>query len=90
MAQVGAVSLVIDAPFARPSGSARRYLESYEEPELERDMMAQARGRRPARRTTCWPPGPTWTRPGSGSSGTAGAPRSAPMSPRSTTDRPPS
>jgi cephalosporin-C deacetylase-like acetyl esterase len=42
MAQVGAVSLVMDAPFARPSGSARRVLESYEEPELERDMMAQA------------------------------------------------
>jgi len=42
MARVGAVALVIDAPFARPSGSVRRHLESYEEPELERDMMAQA------------------------------------------------
>lgn len=42
MARVGAVSLVIDAPFARPSDSVRRHLESYDEPQLERDMMAQA------------------------------------------------
>jgi cephalosporin-C deacetylase-like acetyl esterase len=42
MARVGAVSLVIDAPFARPSKSVRAYLESYEAPDLERDMTAQA------------------------------------------------
>lgn len=42
MAHVGAVSLVLDAPFARGDGSIRPYLESYVEPNKERDMTAQA------------------------------------------------
>lgn len=42
MAHVGAVSLVLDAPFARGEGSIRPYLQSYVKPEKERDMTAQA------------------------------------------------
>lgn len=42
MAHAGAVSLVLDAPFARGEGSIRPYLQSYVEPDKERDMTAQA------------------------------------------------
>lgn len=42
MATVGAVSLVVGAPFARDSSSVCRCQESYDDPALERAMNAQA------------------------------------------------
>lgn len=42
MAWAGAVSLVLDAPFARRGEDIRPYLETYYKPQLERDMTAQA------------------------------------------------
>lgn len=42
MARAGAVSLVLDAPFARRGENIRPYLETYYKPEMERDMTAQA------------------------------------------------
>lgn len=42
MAHGGAVSLVLDAPFARLGGNRRSGLQSYADPERERTMTAQA------------------------------------------------
>jgi cephalosporin-C deacetylase-like acetyl esterase len=41
MASGGAVSVVLDAPFARTGADRRAYLQSYGGPERERDMTAQ-------------------------------------------------